>query len=294
MKTETFLGLECHPLENKSLKLLVTRSVGPRILAFGFKDGENLFAEVPETVIDLPNGGAFHFYGGHRLWHAPEEPGRTYLPDDSPVDIVTSEQGLTVTQKTEPQTGLQKTIEIRLPGDAPQVVITHYMTNQGAWPVTCALWALTQLKTGGTAILPQTRQDTGVLPHRSLAFWPYTNMVNPNVRWGRNYILLDAELDSPFKVGFPNPRGWLAYWWNGNLFVKRAEYDPRAEYFDFGSSSECYCDHRFIELETLAPIRTIAPGETASHTETWELYKDIDRPRHESDVQQLVETLGLE
>jgi hypothetical protein len=119
-------------------------------------------------------------------------------------------------------------------------------------------------------------------------------MINPNVRWGRDYILLDAELESPFKVGFPNPRGWLAYWWKGNLFVKRAEYDPRAEYLDFGSSSECYCDHRFIELETLAPIRMIAPGETASHTETWELYKDIDRPRHESDVQQLVETLGLE
>jgi hypothetical protein len=294
MKIEKFLGLECYPLENESVRLLVTPSVGPRILSFGFKEGENLFAEVPEAVIDVPGGGVFHFYGGHRLWHAPEEPRRTYLPDDSPLEIVPAENGLTVTQETEPQTGLQKTLEVRLSGESAQVLITHHLTNHGLWPVTCALWALTQFKTGGTAILPQVRQDTGVLPNRSLALWPYTDMMNSNVRWGSDFILLDAELDSPFKLGFPNPRGWLAYWWNATLFVKRADYDPQAEYFDFGSSSECYCDDRFIELETLAPIRTMAPGETASHTETWQLYRDIDRPRHQSDVQRLVESLGLE
>jgi hypothetical protein len=294
METVNFLGLECSSLENESLKLLITRSVGPRILSLGFKDGENIFAELPETVIDHPESDTFHFYGGHRLWHAPEEPRRTYLPDDDPVDIASSENGLTVTQKIEPQTGLQKVIEVRFPGASPQVVITHHLTNHGFWPVTCALWAITQLKTGGTAILPQVRQDTGVLPNRSLAVWPYTDMVNPNVRWGSNFVLLDTELDSPFKIGFPNPRGWQGYWWNGVLFVKRAAYEANAEYFDFGSSSECYCDHRFIELETLTPIRTLAPGETASHIETWELYKDVDRPRHESDAQQLVENLGLE
>jgi hypothetical protein len=294
METSNFLGLECTILENGTLKLLVTRSVGPRVLSFGFKDGENIFAELTDAVIDYPGGGVFHFYGGHRLWHAPEEPRRTYLPDDSPVDIMPSENGLTVTQKTESQTGLQKSMEVRPPGEVPQVVITHHLTNQGYWPVTCALWAITQLKTGGTAILPQIREDTGVLPNRSLALWPYTDMLSPNVSWGSNYLLIDADLDAPFKVGFPNPRGWLAYWWNGMLFVKRAIYDAQAEYFDFGSSSECYCDHRFIELETLSPIHTIAPGETASHIETWELYRDIDRPRHESDAQRLVETLGLE
>ncbi len=294
MKTENFLGLECHALENEQLKLLVMRSAGPRILSFGFKNGDNLFAELPDVRIDDFGNDAFHFYGGHRLWHAPEEPRRTYLPDDFPVDIVAAENGLTVTQKTEAQTGLQKMIEIRLPGKSPQVIITHYLTNQGLWPVTCAPWAITQLKPGGTAILPQTRRDTGVLPNRSLVLWPYTDMVNPNVRWGSNYILLDAELDSPFKIGFPNPRGWLGYWWNGTLFVKRAEYDAQAEYFDFGSSSECYCNDQFIELETLSPTRTIAPGETVSHIETWELYREIDRPRHESDAQRIVEALGLE
>ena len=293
METENFLGVECYPLESEQLKLLVTRSVGPRILSFGFKDGENLFAELPEVTIRHADG-VFHFYGGHRLWHAPEEPRRTYLPDDAPVDIVPSENGLLVTQPTESQTGLQKTLEIRLSNDSAQAVITHRLTNHGLWPVTCAPWAITQMKTGGTAILPQTRHDTGVLANRSLVLWPYTDMKNPNVQWGSNYILLNANLDSPFKVGFPNPRGWIAYWRNGTLFVKRAQYNVNAEYYDFGSSSECYCNDQFIELETLAPISTVEPGETASHIEVWSLHKDIERPRNEDEAQLLVDKLGLE
>ncbi len=119
-------------------------------------------------------------------------------------------------------------------------------------------------------------------------------MSNPNVQWGSNYILVNANMDAPFKVGFPNPRGWLAYWLNGTLFVKHAEYEAQADYYDFGSSSECYSNDKFLELETLAPIGIIAPGATVSHVEIWNLYKDIDRPHDEKGVQLIVEKLGFE
>jgi hypothetical protein len=294
MKTVNFLGHECCLLENEVLKLIVSFSIGPRILSFGFKDGENIFAELPDLVIDRPGNTPFHFYGGHRLWHAPEEPERTYLPDDTPVDISASENGLLVTQEIEPQTGLQKSMEICLSADSARVVVTHRLTNHGLWNVICAPWAITQFKTGGIAILPQSCKDTGVLPNRSLALWRYSDMSNPNVQWGSNYVLVYARMDSPFKVGFPNPRGWLAYWWNGLLFVKHAQYDPLADYFDFGSSSECYCNDQFLELETLAPIGEIALGETASHIETWDLYREIEPPHTESEVQLFAEKLGLE
>lgn len=293
MKTVNFHGQECISLENGTVSLLITKSIGPRILSLRFLGGENLLAELPEFTTECPGAGIFHFYGGHRLWHAPEEPARTYLPDDSPVDIFTFQNGLRVTQQTEPRTGLQKTIEIQLTADSAQVVLTHRITNHGLWDVTCAPWAITQLKTGGTAIFPQTRIDTGVLPNRSLTLWPYTDMTNPNVHWGSNYILLQANMDSAFKIGFPNPRGWQAYWLNGTLFVKHADYHVQAEYYDSGSSSESYCNDKFIELETLAPITTITPGAAATHLEIWNLYKDIDRPQNENEAQSLVDQLGL-
>jgi hypothetical protein len=294
METVNLLGQDCLSLENRTLKLFITRSVGPRILSLSFAGGENLFAELPDTTLDCPGTGTLHLYGGHRLWHAPEEPSRTYLPDDSPVEITFVENGCLVTQNVEPKTGLQKSMEIRLQGDQPRVVITHRLSNQGLWPVTSAPWAITQLKPGGVAILPQSREETGVLPNRSLALWPYTDTSNPNVTWGQNYILLRANMETAFKVGFSNPRGWIAYWLNGTLFVKRAKYEAKSPYFDFGSSSECYCNDRFIELETLAPISTMNPGTSVTHVETWELYGKIDCPRDEKDAQSLVEKLKLE
>jgi len=293
METIEYSGYQCVPLENDSLRLLITRSIGPRIISFGFHEEENLFAELPNFITELPNGGVFHFYGGHRLWVAPETFETTYIPDDSPVDISPLENGLRITQPVEPQTGLQKSLDILLTGET-QVVITHQITNHQSQNVTCAPWAITQFKTGGVAILPQATHDTGVLPNRSLALWSYTDMSNPHVVWGREYILVAANMASPFKVGFPNPRGWLAYWLNGTLFVKRADYHPQAEYYDMGSSSECYCNDQFLELETLAPISTIPPRGTAIHVETWNLYKDIDCPQNENEVQALAEKLGLE
>jgi hypothetical protein len=114
------------------------------------------------------------------------------------------------------------------------------------------------------------------------------------VFWGNRYIIVRAEMSSPFKVGFPNPRGWLAYWLDGTLFVKRTAYNVNAEYYDFGSSSECYCNDHFLELETLAPISKLAPGESVTHTETWELYADVEFPKNEDAAQEIVEKLGLE
>ncbi len=293
MKTEKFLGQECVSLQNGSLELLVTKSVGPRVLSLQLAGGENLFAELPDFVTDCPGTGTFHFYGGHRLWHAPEEPSRTYLPDDAPVDISIFENGLKATQQTEPKTGLQKSIEIQLTADSAQVILTHHLTNHGLWDVTCAPWAITQFKTGGTAIFPQIKMNTGVLPNRSLTLWPYTDMTNPNVHWGSNYIIVQANMKSAFKIGFPNPRGWQAYWLNGALFVKHADYNAQAEYYDFGCSSESYCNDKFIELETIAPITTLTAGATATHIETWNLYKDIERPQNENEVQALADKLGL-
>jgi hypothetical protein len=292
MKTINYAGHECCVLENDTLRLLVTQSVGPRIISLGFKDGDNLFAKLPNFVTELPDGGMFHFYGGHRLWVAPEDLNTTYIPDDDPVEISPLENGLQVTQPVQPQTGLQKSLDILLTGET-QVVVTHKITNRHFQPFACALWAITQFKTGGVAVLPQARHDAGVLPNRSLALWSYTDMSNPNVTWGKEHILVNARMEAPFKVGFPNPRGWLAYWLNGTLFVKHAEYNPQSEYYDYGSSSESYCNDKFLELETLAPIGTIAPGATATHIETWNLYKNIECPRDEVDAKALAEKLKL-
>lgn len=288
-----YLDYDCARLANDQVELLVTQSLGPRILSLRLAGSDNLFAELPDMVTTRPDGKPYHFIGGHRLWHAPEHMPRTYVIDDSPVEIDPVPNGLVIRQPVEAETGIQKTILLELEGNISRLAVTHTLTNQGLWAVECAPWAITQLKTGGLAILPQADAGTGLLPNRSLVLWPYTDMSNENVTWGRQYVLLHARMKSPFKIGFPNPRGWLAYWQQGVLFVKRAGYQAQASYGDFGSSSECYCNNQFIELETIAPLGLLQPGESLTHLERWELYKVDECPQDENQAASLAQRLEL-
>jgi len=296
MHTIKFQNFDCVPLENDAISLLVTQSAGPRVISLRFNGGDNIFADLPDFVTERPDGALYHFYGGHRLWHAPENMPRTYVPDDGPVDIISTRTGLSVTQQVEAETGIEKSIRISLVEDKPQVILHHTLTNKGLWPVQTAPWAITQFKTGGVAILPQSQEQHSFLPNRPMALWSYADIANPNVSWGNACILVRAEMPAgtAFKIGFPNSRGWLAYWLNGTLFLKRAAFDARAKYFDHNSSSTSYCNDKFLELETLAPITTLAPGESVSHTETWELYADVAKPDDEAAVQAIIEKFGLE
>ena len=272
-------NLECVSIGNRRLTLVITQSTGPRILSLSLDGGENLLAEIPDFTLNCPGGGQLHLWGGHRLWYAPEVAAITYLPDDQPVAVTPLPDGVIVTPPMEAATGLQKEWLIRLPDETATVVIDHRLTNRGAATVTCAPWAITQLKTGGLAILPQAagpRDAEGLQPNRSLALWPYTDINSPFLQWGHRCVLISAELSAgALKIGFPNPVGWLAYHWRDTLFVKYAAYDPAADYYDFGSSSQCYCNARFLELETLGPRVTLAPGATTWHREVWQVAGNV-------------------
>jgi hypothetical protein len=290
-----FLGLDCVQLKNNAVSLLVTRSVGPRIISLRLANGENLFAELPDLTLAYPNGGELRFWGGHRLWHAPEVPARTYIPDDDSVEITAVANGLHVVQPTETQTGIQKSLHIHLPDDSATVVVDHTLTNEGSRPVECAPWAITQMKTGGVAILPQVVgavEPTGTWPNRSIVLWPYTDINSQHIQWGDRFVFVKAMMQSgTLKLGYPNPLGWLAYYWNHTLFVKRASFQSHETYFDFGASSQCYCNPSFLELETMGPRTVIAPGESVTHQEMWELYDDVTFAPNEDDAQVLVDQL---
>ncbi len=281
-------------LETGRLRLLVPRRFGPRVLSLHLDGGANLLAELPDFTVRRPDGETYRFYGGHRLWISPEDPIRSYALDDLAMDISREGDGLRVRKPVEPETGLEKSMLISLSGAETKLTLIHRLTNRGSDGVDCAPWAITQLRMGGTAVLPQDCSSTSLLPNRALAFWPYTDIASPHVTLGNRFIVLQARPQPPFKVGFPNPRGWLAYWLDGTLFVKRTAYQPGGHYSDFGSSSECYCNGKFLELETLAPLHGLEPGGSVVHIETWELFPVPLLPAGEAALQSLVDSLGLE
>jgi hypothetical protein len=92
----------------------------------------------------------------------------------------------------------------------------------------------------------------------------------------------------PIKLGYFNPHGWEAYWLDGVLFVKRFDSPAGANFPDGGCNTETYCNHKFIELESLGALTRLAPGETTIHTETWEVYDRLDQPFIPAEVVQLI------
>lgn len=292
------MGQDCVVLRNATVEAFVTRSVGPRILRFGLVGGDNVLAELPHMTLDCPGvDEKFVAYGGHRLWHAPQVPARTHLPDNRPVEIHEIEHGVEVIQATEAQTGIQKSLRITLSDDGAVLLVDHTLTNHGLWPVETAPWAITQLPDGGVGICPQTdRLDdpTGAWPNRSIALWPFTDIASSHIRWGNRFIFVHATMqEGMLKFGFPNPDGWLAYHRGDTLFVKHAEYAHGAAYFDRGSSSHVFCMPGFIELETLGPRTVLEPGAATTHRERWTLYSTIDLEPTEAAAADLVRRLSL-
>jgi len=131
------------------------------------------------------------------------------------------------------------------------------------------------------AILPQpagNRDPHGLLANRILALWPYTQINDPRLILQDDFILIHATT-SPFlvKIGYYNPFGWLAYWWEGVIFRKTFHVCENATYPDRGCNVEIYCDNNVIELETLGQLGRLEPGQSCFHTETWEFFDSLEQ-----------------
>jgi len=295
-----FNDIPCAWLSNGQVRLAVSTDRGPRVLFLGWEGGSNLFAELPDFVVDSP-AGPFHFLGGHRLWHGPETLADTYWPDDEPVQIRTTDQGAVFTP---PPDGLSivKEIELALAAGRPEVTVTHRLRRadgldrvpeQGGVgrSIRRAAWALSMCRLGGVVLLPQPHgpvDPAGLLPNRRLVFWPYANLTDPRLILGDLMIRIDAswpgshtERRQPapaFKLGYFNRDGWLGYWLEGTLFTKSFERSSGTSYPDLGCNVECYLNDRFVEIETLGPLVRLGPGDTATHVETWRLEAGVPRP----------------
>lgn len=289
MQTITYYGWPaCVRLANDTIELIITTAVGPRIIHFGFIDGANEFATMPEHL-GQTGGDTWRIYGGHRLWHAPEARARTYYPDNQPVQAAQHEGFVRFTQPVEPTTGLQKELDIALAPTGAQVTVTHRLRNHNVWPVTCAPWALSVMAAGGTAVLPLPPRGThadNLLPNTRLSLWAYTDMTDPRWYWGQNYVLLRQQPGNtkPQKVGALVTDGWVGYVRDGRCFLKTFAVQPDAIYPDGNVNAELFTNQFMLEVETLGPLTELLPGTAVTHTETWHLFEGVPTPTNDHDV----------
>ena len=293
----SFHGLRTYSLSNGRLYLEYLEEAGPRILHLSLAGTDaNLMVEVPDLGMSTPYG-KFNLYGGHRLWHAPEDMPRSYVPDDEGCSAEPIPDGVQLSGPVEGPTGIKKSIQLQMDPHRAAVTLTHRLENCGLWSVKLAPWALTQLRLGGVAVFPQTQgklDGPGLLPNRNLVLWPYTRLADPRLSLNDDLCLIHADPDAhPVKIGYLNRAGWAAYLSGGVFFVKRWKPEPEAEHVDFGCNCESYCNDRFIEVETIGPFAPLAPGQSVTHVEEWELHRAESVPHTLTGIRELIGQLGL-
>lgn len=277
---DDFHGYPVRHLTSRFLELDCLATAGPRIVGLRFQGSPNLLADVSDVA--LPTAyGEYHYLGGHRLWYAPEAMPRSYIPDNEGVTVSELPNGLILDGRVEAGTGIQKRLQVRLDPDRPRVALTHTLTNQGLWEVELAPWAITMFRLGGTVILP-CRADQidrkALLPDRRISIWPYSDIGDPRLMLENDFIAVRPRADLlPFKIGTFNPKGWTAYWLENTLFRKVYATQLGFRYPDNDCNAEIYCDADFIELESLSPFCRLAPGDSVTHEEIWELYDSLDQ-----------------
>jgi hypothetical protein len=299
--SSSFHGLPTGSLVNRYLRLEYLQEAGPRIVLLSLLDGNgepglNVMADVHDVGIPTPYG-TFRLYGGHRLWHSPEAMPRSYVPDNEGCGVEKTENGAVLTGCVEAPTGIRKTIRLDVAPDRAAVTVTHVLENSGVWPVELAAWALSQLRLGGIAVFPQTvgKLDApGLLPNRNLVLWPYTRLSDSRLSLNDDFDLIRADADPhAVKIGYLNRAGWAAYLLEDVLFVKRWTPQPDARHVDFGCNCESYCNHQFIEVETVGPLVTLEPGQLLTHVEEWELYRIQPAQKTLEGVKPVLKQVGL-
>ncbi len=270
---------DCIKISNGAAELIVLTEVGPRVISYSAFGGSNHF-KVYSDQMDKRGGDDWRIMGGHRLWTSPELAGRADEPDNDPVDYEIIQGGVRLIQKPSARTLTQKIMTVTLDENSSKVTVKHEVKNTGMFEIELSAWALSVMDTGGVLAAAQVREDTGLLPNRTLSLWPYSKLSDDRVYLGEKYFTLEqrTEKDSAFKLGMFAEQGGAAYFNHGQLFVKRFGADADEQYPDWNCNFEAYVCAAMLECESLSPLCLLAAGESVELFEEWELYDGVSRP----------------
>jgi hypothetical protein len=284
-------------LHNDHVELIVSLDVGPRVLCYKTLAGTNVFKTYPDQL-GKSGEKEWMIRGGHRLWIAPENEELSYVPDNVPVKHeMLPPHGVRLVNDGVDPWKIRKELRIALSEHSSEVTVEHLATNEGDRPVEIATWGLSVMVPGGLEIIPTPppgHHPADLLPNRVMVIWPYTDMSDARWRFGWRYITVrQAPEGGPSKIGLAHREGWVAYLTKNTLFVKTFEHLEGEKYPDLGCNFETFTNPDMIEIESLGPLKTLAPGESTGHVERWYLLGNISLPHSlkETELHEWIEPL---
>lgn len=284
IREEIFENLgNCLYISNDIFEMKVTLDIGPRIISYNLKGKKNVLYIDKNDDINacgekfeefFGKGQMWHLYGGHRIWASPEKFPDTYYPDNEKVDYVTNENSVTFSAKVEKTSGFQKSITISFNENTSDVEVTNTIKNCSDTVKSASVWAICAVAQGAECMINMLSPEKELVPNRSIALWPYTNISDPRLRITDKSIKVyqDKNADGALKIGTNNLSGMCCAQVYGQVFSKQYKVFDGQNYPDYNCSCEIYTLKDYSEIETLSPIYEIKPQNSVSHTEKWSLY----------------------
>lgn len=265
---------------NEQAEVVIVPSIG-RIMQFRFVGEPGPFwenAALNGKIAD-PLSVDWANFGGDKTWPAPQSEWGQWTPrawpppagfDSEPLEAEVRGDRVVLKSPTDAHYGIRWEREIRLdPLQARMTVVTrYYKASETSLTNAVGIWTITQLKDPVTVVVPRTKP--GLFPagyDLQSEITPPGLVVEPDwIRWVR-------DPKRSHKIG--TDAGTLL--WLGERLALRIDSPrlPEGIYPDRGSSAEVYTNPDplpYVELELLAPIRALSPGQDMAQTNTYTLF----------------------
>ena len=275
----TVLNYEnCLELFNESTCVQLGWQVGGRVLQYTYKGKEALYlspeeADWRETDHKTASAGRFDIGPEYLV------PPRPTLWEQPWHYEILGPRAARLTSNPDPSTGVTLIRDFQLAETSSHLECRQTIYNHSKSPKAYCHWSRTFAHHGGIAIIPLTptlsKLPDGYVMYKGRGLVDFRPS-DPMIRRQGDYLILDGPAKQP-KLGFDSMKGWFTYLMPNDLaFTKRYETFPERLYHDTAglSISIWYPEASHIpacELEPIGPLERLAPGESASFSEHWEL-----------------------
>lgn len=301
MKRLAYKGWQnCYQIESGDCQMIASADIGPRIVHLSRGDGGNLL-KLFENQIGKTGGDEWRMYGGHRIWHAPEDLMKSYIPDNAAVGVeILADEAICFKVSLTPD--IEKSLTMRVATTGQGFELVNRIKNLSAQTIRTSSWGITTFAPGGVGYMPIPKAPSlseALCASFQINLWDYTNFSDPAFVWREDWIEFHQERAlSKQKVGSFSLNPWLAYRLGNSVVVKTFNFGTQdlvaSEFPDLGSNVEVYFDAFMLELEGLSPWKDLNPGESVSHTERLQVLEIESEWSHEKVIELVQNSITLD
>ena len=300
VRVVTFYGYDdCIRLENGSTQVTLCPAAGGRVLEYSWKGKNALYLPpgsegwtcAPGKEDGAMTAGRFDIGPEQTIAKHPE----LWMGQWSG-KLTGSRSARLVSPKDKP-TGVQLIRDFTLDKNSSRLECKQTIKNVSTETQAYCHWSRTFALGGGICVIPLTRPSR--FPNGYVMYGPGPAInfrpEDPNLRARDGFLEITAAPKFP-KLGMDTYAGWFAYLMKTDLmFVKRFPTYPDRVYNEVAglTLSIWYPDGPMCELEPICPREKLAPGQSATFTETWWLlphaYPEEGKPIDVKQVESQVE-----